>query len=48
MCELDLVKVLCVTVKLLTIMSNNSDVIEYEIKLTNNPKAVIFEISVVV
>ncbi len=48
MCELDLVKVLCVTVKLLTIMSNNSDVIEYEIKLKNNPKVVIFKISVVV
>ncbi len=48
MCELDLVKVLCVTVKLLTTMSNNSDVIEYEIKLKNYPKAVIFKISVVV
>ncbi len=38
MCELDLVKVLCVTVKLLTIISKNSDVIEYKIKHTINPK----------
>ncbi len=30
MCELNLVKVQCVTVKLLTIMSNNSNVIEYK------------------
>ncbi len=29
MCERNLVKVQCATVKLLTIMSNNSDVIEY-------------------
>ncbi len=37
-CELNLVKVQCVTVKLLTIMSNNSDVIEYKknIKIMQN------------
>ncbi len=29
MCELNLVKVQCVTVKLLTILSNNSEFIEY-------------------
>ncbi len=32
MCEWNLVKVQCVTVKLLTIMSNNSNVIEYKMK----------------
>ncbi len=47
MCELNLVKVQCVTVKLLTIMSNNSNVIEYK-KHKNDPKAIIFKMSVVV
>ncbi len=48
MCELNLVKEQCVTVNILTIMSNNSNVIEYKIKHKNDPKAVIFKISVVV
>ncbi len=39
MCELNLVKAQCVIVKLSTIMSNNSDVIEYKIKHKNDPKA---------
>ncbi len=32
MCEMNLVKVQCVTVKLLTILSNNSEFIEYKKK----------------
>ncbi len=38
MCKPNLVKAQCVTVKLLTIMSNNSDVIEYKIKHKNMQK----------
>ncbi len=52
MCILNLVKVQCVTLKLLTIMSNSSELIEYILyikkKLKNDPKAIIFKISVVV
>ncbi len=45
--ELNLVKVQCVTVKLLSIFFNNSEFIEYKKNHKNHPKA-IFKISVVV
>ncbi len=46
MCELNLVKVQCVTVKLLTILSNNNEVDYFYNK--KYVKAIIFKISVVV
>ncbi len=47
-CEVNLVKVQCVTVKLLTIMSNNSDVIEYKKNIKMIQKQLFSKISVVV
>ncbi len=42
MCELNFVKLQCVTVKLLT-MSSNSEVIEIKRKHKNDPKAILFK-----